>query len=200
MNLILKVTFLLLFISCSQTIHSPEKIILSDTSYAFQIFLDTFFTFKYDQLRHPRKEIGDTIYTTINSYFEGNNYGDSLIFLKDSIYSKYIPSGKFKIKLLDYNEICDKLYECEKTNRPFPAIIEIKYDHYRDSIFHLMLASYVPHYTKDSNGNYKEKIDGGFYSGSDTCRSGRWLNCGPLFFRNVIITKAGIRLENKFIK
>jgi hypothetical protein len=144
-------------------------------------------------------EINDTIYTSINWYFEGNNFGDSLIFLKDSIYSKYIPSEKFKIKLLNYNEICNMLYECEKTKRPFPAIIEIKYDHYRDSVYHIRLDSYVPHYTKDSNGNFKEELGGGFYSGNDTCRfSG--LNCGPLYFRNVIKTKAGLRLDNTLIK
>jgi hypothetical protein len=62
-----------------------------DTTYAFQVFLDSFFTYQYDKLRNPQAEVGDSTFTSINRYFEGNDFGDSLIFLKDSIFSAYIP-------------------------------------------------------------------------------------------------------------
>jgi hypothetical protein len=155
---------------------------------------------QYDHLRNPRIYIDDTSYLATNWYFDGNEYGDSLIFLKDSVFSKYISTERYKIKLLNYTEICDKLWEFERTQKKFPLILELRYEHYRDSIYFASILSRGPLFTKDSNGNYKEKVSGGFYSGNDTCIFSTGNYCGPVFFRNIIKTYSGFRLENKFIK
>ena len=195
MELILRVALIsfFVFISCRQPKINNAEVKLSDTTYAFQVFLDSFFTYEYDKLRNPRAEAGDSTFTSINQYFEGNDFGDSLIFLKDSIFSEYIPTSRYKIKFLTYTEICNLLFIHEKTQRHFPSILKINYYHFKDSIFNVWLDQNYAFYTKNSKGAYKENPAGGYYDGNDTCIiSG---NCLSTFSMNFIKTNSGLRIE-----
>ncbi len=151
----------------------------SDTSYAFKVTLDSFFKYNYNKLRHPAKDRRET-------YFENNPFKDSLIFLEDSIFSKYIPKDRYKLKILNEEQLCDLSYKLSKSKNWFPpSVLKVNYYYFQDSTYNVWIDQKSLMYTKDNNGNYRKDISGEYFSGEDTCVY-LWASCGSEFHVNFI--------------
>ena len=194
---ILLVLFIsIFFVYCSPNSKTKKPDKYSDTAYAFKVCLDSFYKTKYHILLDPDKYRKDIILSEghwAKPHFESNPFKDSLIFLNDAIFAKYIPLDRYKLKLLTKEQICNLIYEFQKKGKNFLAVIQIKYNYFKDSTYSVLLDNNFPFYTKEISGNYKEKVGGGYYSGSDTCKF--FGDCMSTFSLN--FTKSKLKLYVK---
>ena len=151
---------------------------------------------KHDEDRHLAVKENDTsfvFHSMLDSLFKVDNSGfdnplnpkkylikDTIVFIRDSVFSKYLDTVNFKIKILDQLSIFEKFSKKnssisnEVIRKEFANFFSLnvfraKFFNFGDTVVAGIFTKKNVFSKFDSEGNFRKKITGGYYTLPDSC-------------------------------